>query len=373
MPQSVSVRRGLIVVAAGALALSTVTGCLSESQGGDTGSGAGDGSLKNVVFATGSTTGGPHFAIQEIGVNLGFYKEEGLSVSFKHAGGNAQATAELDRDRAQFATGTPSFQVSNYAKNGALPGVNFFEYAYPMKWDFAVKPDSPIQSLRELEGRSVGISALGTADELVAREWLRLAGANPDKVKLTVTGGGEPMGTAVQDSKVDAALTWDTYRGQWDVAGISYRVLPRPEGVSELGGFYLQTKKSTIESDRAMVVGLGRATLKGIVFALANPEAAAAIYLDRHPEAGEGKPREEAVANLVKIMKYRMANQLPADSSLLPGQTRPQEWANEVAFAGAADKVKDPSIFYTNDLVKEINDFDRATIEKMAKEYDWRN
>lgn len=328
--------------------------------------------LRSVVFATGSTTGGPHFAIQEIGTILGFYAEEGLFVTFKHAGGNAQATAEMESGRAMFATGTPAFQVTNLAENGAQPGVNFFEYAYPMKWDIAVTPDSPIRTLSQLSGKTLGISALGTADEQVAREWLRLAGVDPDTVTLTVTGGGLPAGTALQDGKLDAILLWDTHRGQYDVANIAYRLLPRPEGLSMLGGFYLQTKPETIKNDRQVVVGLGRATLKGSIFALANPEAAAAIYLDLHPEAGEGKSREEAVAELVKIMKYRMANLMPYDPEALPGSIKLEEWINEVKFAGLEDKISDPSVFFTNELIEEINDFDKAAIEELARNYDWR-
>lgn len=343
----------------------------SEPDSTDAGDDADSGELESVIFATGSTTGGTHFANFEIGIPLGFYAEEGLEVEILHAGGNAPATAELEAGNAEFAVGTPSFQVNNYAETGGLPGVNYFEYTYPMKWELLVRPDSPIADVSDLAGTVVGIHSLGTADEAVITEWLGLGGVSADEVELVVTGGGIPAGVALQDGDVDAILAWDTHRGAYDAEGIEYRQLPRPDGVSEFGGFFIQATPEYLEANREEAVGFARAVLKSTIFALENPEAAMALYLDAHPELGDGMTREEAVENLVTTARYRMANWAVPYPDLLQGEIPPHEWENEIAFAGLTEEIEDPTIFYTNDLIEEINEVDLDAVRELAKDYDW--
>jgi hypothetical protein len=43
------------------------------------------------------------------------------------------------------------------------------------------------------------------------------------------------------------------------------------------------------------------------------------------------------------------------------------EWEAQVAFVGLADKIKDVSPFFTNDLIEEINAFDKEAVMAQAK------
>lgn len=343
---------------------------VSDPTQDDGAAGSADEELRHVVFATGSTTGGVHFANFEIGIPLGFYEEEGLEVEILHAGGNAPATAELESGRADFAVGTSSFQVNNYVDTGELPGVNYFEYTYPMKWEVLVAPGSPIQEVGDLEGTTIGIHSLGTADERVLTEWLNLGGADPASVDMIVTGGDLPAGVALQNGEVDAILAWDTHMGAYDAEGIEYEILPRPEGISEFGGFFIQATPETIEEDSEAAIGFARAVLKSTVFALENPEAAMALYLDLNPELGDGLSRDEAIERLITTAQYRMANWDVPHEGFLHGEIPDFEWENEVRFAGASDDVEDSTMFFTNELIDEINDVDLDAVRQMARDFD---
>lgn len=327
--------------------------------------------MRDVTFATAAQNPLPLFMNIEIGEELGFYAEEGIRPTFTHTGGNAAVTSQLDQGRAQVAVGVPSFQLTYAAEGNELPAVNYYEYTYPMKWDIVVASDSDIESISDLDGRTLGLISLGTADELVAKEWLSLSDVDPSNVNLQVVGNGTPAGAAMEQGDIDAFLAWDTTLGQFDVAGIDYRTLDRPQGLRQVGGFYIQSTPEVLENDRDLAVGFARAVAKGTVFALENPQAAAAIYLEMHPQDVGELSFNDAVDNLVEILQYRMANWEPYDDVAM-GHISEEEWQNELEFAGVADQISDVDQFFTNELIEEINDFDAEAIRQMARDYEWQ-
>ena len=50
-------------------------------------------------------------------------------------------------------------------------------------------------------------------------------------------------------------------------------------------------------------------------------------------------------------------------------QLSAEEFREEIDFMGLGDKITDPTQFFTNDLISEINDFDAEKIRKQAREF----
>jgi hypothetical protein len=50
----------------------------------------------------------------------------------------------------------------------------------------------------------------------------------------------------------------------------------------------------------------------------------------------------------------------------------PESWAAYLKVYNLTDKVPDPRRFYTNDLIKDINDFDQQKIIDQAKSFSLR-
>ncbi len=328
------------------------------------------GPLRKVVFASAAPSQNPLFENIEVGKALGFYEQEGLDVEFQYLGSNAAVMAALLSDKAQLGVCTQDYQITYLAQGNPLKTTCFYEYSYPMKWNFTVPADSPLQSYAELKGKNVGLIGLGTADESIARKWLTVANVDPASVNFQVIGDGTPAGVALtQQKRVDAMLTWDTTLGTWDVAGIKYRVLPRPANLPQVGGFSIQATSDKLTGDRQLLVGFARAVAKGTIFALTNPSAAADLYLKMHPEAASsGLSRPDAIKNLVTIVAHRAEEWNPLSNTPW-GQANLEEWKNGVELAKQTDKVPDPSVFFTNALIPEINTFDADTIRSQAKDY----
>jgi NitT/TauT family transport system substrate-binding protein len=304
-----------------------------------------------------------------IGEGLGYHREEGFTLVPRPLGANANVHIGLDKGDLEFGVGTPSFQLPLYAKGELPPIVNFYEYTYPYKWDVAVKPDSPLQRYEDLKGRKIGVSDLGTTDYPVTRSVLKNLGIDPDKdVQWIAVGAGVSAGVALQRGVIDALAYFDTGFGQIEAADIAIRMLPRPRDIPLIGGLFLSARSDFLKANRKLAVGYARAVAKSSEFLLANPEAGAKVFLDLYPEtAPRGASKEEAIRSVLFAARRRIPLYRPPYPDTKMGFIRESEFLNDAKFMDLA--IADVKPLITNDLIDEINDFDRARIIADAKAY----
>ena len=303
---------------------------------------------------------------------LGFYREEGISIEAIPLGSSPAVLASIAQGRIDFGLGVPSFLVPTVAAGQTLPMVNFFEHTYPFKWDMAVLPGSPYQSIPDLKGKRIGVSSLAQSTYPVGRAILALEGIDPDRdVTWLAVGEGVAAGLALTHDQVDGLFYFDTGFGTIDEAGIKLRLLPRPAKVPDVGGLYLGATPAFLRDHRDWAVGFARGVAKAAVFARANPEAAAWAFIQLYPEAApKGKSPEEQVRAILGPLSRRIklyASYNPAVTQW--GWIDPAEWVEEVKFAHVEAKIPDPSTFYTDDLIADINRFDAAAIKAQALSY----
>ncbi len=328
--------------------------------------------IKKIRFAIATKTVSPIIINILIPEYLGYFKEEGLSVETIPLGSNAAVMAGLEAKRIEFGVGVPSFQIPLVAKGEKLPAVNFFEYAYPFKWAIAVKPESGVKSLADLRGKKLGVSSFGQSDFPVGKAVLRLAQLDPEKdVQWLAVGENITAGQALQRGDIDALMYYDTGFGAIEAAGIAMRYLPLPTNVPKVGGLYISTTAETLKENRAMAVGIARATAKTQVFIQTNPEAAAYAFLQMFPEAA---PRAMSVEDQVKAIMVPVVKRMPLyshyDKSITKwGYISASEWNEEVGFLDLGSKIKDTSGFFTNDLIDDINKFDAEKVRQHARSF----
>ena len=328
--------------------------------------------LQTVRFGFAAKVMTPMIANILIPQQLGYYREEGLTVEFIPLGPNTVVLEQLASKRIDFGTAAPSFQIPVVAKGDPLPGINFFEFAYPFKYALAVKPDSPIKTFSDLKGKNLGIGSFGLTDFPVVKAVLKAGHLDPDRdVTITAVGEGVPGGQALQRGAVDAYFHYDTGFGSIEAVGIAMRYVPLPANIPMIGGFYLQARAETLTGQRARAVGLGRAVAKAEIFMRENPEAAAYVFLQMFPEvAPKAATLKEQIKAVMAPMVKRAALFASYDKSITKwGYIKPEEWIEEVRFLGLADQVKDTSQFFTNALIDDINNFDADKVKKQAREF----
>lgn len=304
-----------------------------------------------------------------IGEGLGYNREEGFTLIPRPLGANANVHIGLDKGDLEFGVGTPSFQLPLYAKGELPPIVNFYEYTYPYKWDVAVKPDSGLQRYEDLKGKKIGVSDLGTTDYPVTRSVLKNLGIDPDKdVQWIAVGQGVSAGVALQRGVIDALAYFDTGFGQIEAAGIAMRMLPRPNDIPLIGGLFLSARADFLKANRKLAIGYARAVAKSSEFLLANPEAGAKVFLDLFPEtAPRGASQEEGVKSVLFAAWRRIPLYRPPYPDTKMGFIREKEFLDDAKFMNLT--IADVKPLITNELIDEINDFDRAKIVADAKAY----
>jgi NitT/TauT family transport system substrate-binding protein len=197
-------------IAALLLALATVAGC--SALGSDSSSSSNQGSsgtpgapekakIKVAVLPTMDTV--PlHLAIES-----GFFAKEGLEVTPVTAASGADTVAKLVSGEVDFAfsSWTPLF----IAKSKGAADIKLVADATSSAAGYAVVatlPNSPIQSVKDLAGKRIAITARFTISHLLVQAHLKAAGIDPDNGVQYAEMAFPQMTQALQAGQVDAVF-----------------------------------------------------------------------------------------------------------------------------------------------------------------------
>lgn len=299
---------------------------------------------------------------------LGYYREGGLTAEYIPLGSVAAAMAALSDGRVDFAA-MPASNVIELAARGNVSGVKaFYEMTYPFKYGVAVLPDSPLHSLAELKGKTVGVSNFGTSEYVMGQALLRDAGVDPKAdAQWLAVGEGTTAGIALTQKRVAAYIYWDTGFGRIEAAGIPLRFLPIANP-PEVGGIFIFARADYLKEHRNIAIAVGQAVAKTSLFIQTNPRAAAYAYIKQFPSAA---PKVASIQKQVDAVVVPIKWRMPLYRSKNPalhkwGAISASEWKVTAAFLNQT-KAGDLSRLYTNELVDSINKFDESEVVKQAK------
>ena len=302
---------------------------------------------------------------------LNYYEEEGCRMDILNMSGVGQTIQAVASGNCDTSAISPVAFLNVYAKTPNLDIVFPYCWLRQAHWSVAVKPDSPVKSLAELKGKTVGIRNQGDTGYFGARAMFRELGIDPDKdVDWVSIGEGGPAGEAIYRGRADAMAFWDGSFARIEIAGFPLRQLPNSPGMGKLFGNCYGVRRSTFAKDRDLYVRFFRAMAKGTVFSRANPELAIRLHWEIYPESKpKGKTDKEAFDEALKVVHSRMDKWFagPAQPDKRMGAMSLDEWRAQVAFAGLEGQIKDVSPVFTTELIDEINKFDADAIVAKAK------
>lgn len=240
----------------------------------------------------------------------------------------------------------------------------------------AVRPDSPVKTVRDLKGKKIGILSVGHSSYFHPRQLFRLEGmdADRDAEYIAIAGGGGPMGRALEAGRIDAISSFDFSLVQIQSLGFELRIVPQPEWIETMAaGMMLGVSKEYLGAHRQTVVGFLRALSQGYVWYFNNPEACVRMHWKVLPESKpKGVAEEVAIREAVKQVQVR-APLYRKERGTIPkyGSFSPSDWDAYVKYLGLAGRVQ-PARLYTNELIDAANDFDEARIAQEARSFDLR-
>ncbi len=329
--------------------------------------------LKKVIFAvTTKDISVGHAGHSSLPVVLGYWKAEGLDVEVTSVEGSAAGLQQIGSGNINVVSLGPEEIVIGREKGVKIKG--FHVQARTTIYRIVVPADSPIKTVAELKGKTIGVPALASGSVPFAKALVASVGVDPEKeIKLLAVGVGAPGALALQQKTVDALALWDTLQASLENRGLALRRLDLPM-VHDMIGQTLATSDAYLADNPEVLVGFARGISKAILFGLTNPEAAVRIHWKLYPQT---RPQAGDEAKLLKEAMHVFNARF--DLQRVDNRQDKRYGAATLAQWASLQKIfKDQKIvqgtvpsadLYTDKLVEQINKFDQQAVIRQAKEY----
>jgi NitT/TauT family transport system substrate-binding protein/putative hydroxymethylpyrimidine transport system substrate-binding protein len=248
------------------LATALLLGLLAGCGGGGAEPGAPKGATLVLDFTPNPVHSGIYAALAQ-----GFYKQAGVDLDVRAPGESTDAPKLLAAGRTDFAI--LDIHDLGIARERGLDLVGLMPIVQRPLAAVLARGGGPVDSPRDLEGRTVGVTGL-PSDEAVVDSEVSGDGGDPAKVDEVTIGFNAVASLAA--GKVDAAT------GFWNAEGVELRrrgVPTRIFKVDEYGAprypeLVLTTSRRTLEEDPALVKAVVGATRRGYAFTEVHPAKA---------------------------------------------------------------------------------------------------
>ncbi|MBN9428367.1 MAG: ABC transporter substrate-binding protein [Burkholderiales bacterium] len=301
-----------------------------------------------------------------------FWKEEGLNVQLIGLAG-ANATIEaLDAGQVDVAVPATSAVFALLQARPQSDLVAFYTFTNSFNALPAVPKDSPIRRVRDLMGKTIGVQNLANSQVALTRAMVKLDGGDPAALKFIAVGEGVEAVRALQTKQVDAVALFDSLYALIEAEGVPLRILESDQVQSDKVGFVgvLVTKRAYFEQNREALTRLARGVAKASVFAKHNPQGAVRVHWAMFPVTRQrGVSEEAAMRRSLLPMQARLQNVHEVGG--LWGNATPEQIAGyqQLLLEGGVLKQRvDTSRLWNPSLLKEINNFDRKSVEKLAEQ-----
>jgi NitT/TauT family transport system substrate-binding protein len=298
---------------------------------------------------------------------LYFWPKENLAVNVFGINGANAALQLLTSGQVDFINLDVVALLAAQAKGMKIQGV-YVHTRKPIS-RLVVQKKSGITDLKQLKGKTVGQPV---ADGVIPYFTGLFAEAGLDlkkDLKTIVTGSGAPAQIAFERGDIVAWMAGDTNIAPLENRGMEFTEF-KPSYYDKLLGTAVVTRMDMIEKRPDVVIGVARGVAQGVVFGLANPEAAIRVHWKVYPQT---KPQGADDAALMKDAKH-VFNARFQRYALESGQLYGD--AEIAQFALMADQLKSLGVLpanydgkdaFTKRFIPEINKFDREAVIAMAK------
>ena len=151
---------------------------------------------------------------------LGYFKDEGLSVSISDLRGGSEALAALMGGSVDMVTGFYEHTIRARAQGKHLVMVALFD-RYPGLVLMVGKAHfNQVHSIKDLVGKPVGVTAPGSSTDQLVKYILRQNNLDPQSIPV-VTGGIATMLAALEQDRVWAGVTVDPMASKLEREGIA--------------------------------------------------------------------------------------------------------------------------------------------------------
>ncbi|MDN3518179.1 ABC transporter substrate-binding protein [Aquisalimonas lutea] len=200
----------------------------------------------------------------------GFFAEEGLDVELVYTRGGSAALQALNGGAVDYAATSFDAALNAYANGAEI--VRFATTGRLPLFALVTSPETgeTITSVSELQGRTIGVAALGTADHALALFLLREAGVDPDTVQFATLGTN--LFHALRLGQVDAGMVQEPSLSMLTEQGANllFNAMDLEDAEAYFGGAYefmgVSVRRDEREQRMEEMRALARALRKGLAY-----------------------------------------------------------------------------------------------------------
>ncbi len=307
-----------------------------------------------------------------IATRLGWFRQEGIEVELVPLPGSTDCVKNVATREVEFAL--PSVEPLAIGRPQGIKAKIFYTAYQGNIYGIAVPADSPVRTITDLKGKTIGVISMASGGVIVARALAATAGLNPDQdVTIVVAGEGAQTAAMLRNKQVDALSQFDTQYAMVENAGVRLRLLDTRE-IDRYPSNGFMALEETLKSRRKEAIALARSYAKGTIFAIANPEAAVRVVYEVFPQTKPtGKDEATAIRDDTKVLQARAQNwKLEKAGVRRWGESSEANYGAYAEFMHRWGIIKQPvdaRDLVTNELIEEINRFEPEKIAAEAKAY----
>lgn len=213
----------------------------------------------------------------------GFYADAGLDVNILPGRGSSFAAMTVGSGKEEFGVADSAAVLATRAKG--VPVVALANLQQDNGVALIAREETGINKVEDLKGRNVGV-APGSTTTIFLQALLKKHGLSMDDIKPVTWRSGTDL-PLLLDGKIDSEVT--VFNNEVIAWGIEHPELKlKVWRMSSLGfdtpGYAIVTYEDLLKQKPELVKAFTAATVKGIEYAVANPDEAVKIITDAVPE-----------------------------------------------------------------------------------------
>jgi NitT/TauT family transport system substrate-binding protein len=307
--------------------------------------------------------------------DLGYFKDEGLAISVVSLEGSGVILPQL-MSGAVFTT----FSTLDPLIIARQPGKPNFDFRFVYNsarnsiWEISVLDGSPIKSVKDLGGKTIGVGALTFGNVSMTKAILKQAGVDPNSVQFVAVGTGVPGFTALRTGKIDALNLFDIMDAEMRLEGTKIRLLQFPPEFNGVSSHAFPVTNKMIRERPDLVTKFGRVSAEGTIACNANPTACLLAYWKRYPELRPAGTQADALRVTLPLLAVRLRNMMlwQDGEAHKYGLFSDKDWTTEITSLRVGGQITvDPKLdtLFTNQFVDDYNKFDVGAVVRKAKAY----
>ena len=286
-----------------------------------------------------------------VGVDKGFYEEEGLDVNVLEGSGSSTTVKLVGNGTSIIGYADSGTMMQGVTRGVPIKAVAVLLQTSPMSFIF--KADKPIKTMEELKGKSIAITA-GDASLAQLNALLAKHDMTTDDITLIVVANPAGKETAVLEDQADTFMGYyiDQPMRMEKNTGVDLDWTTTEEigGVSTVSSAIIVSDR-TIDEDPELVQKFVRATQRAVQYSLDNPEEAAEIFAVHAEEFGFDKELSLAeILGAQELLWTENSKGKPVGWSAVEDWQASQDLLQEYA---ELKPEEDLNVYFTNEFVSE--------------------